>query len=203
MDFAQWLRLNELADRNRWFDLEKQPREKRPGMATFDFDETLTKWEKDHRDDTWMQVPNAQNIQKFLMGHAHNGDQIYIVTFRDPKLADDPRFKIYEKIEPYLREWGIGDVIPQSNIVYTALQPKAPIIYHLCQEKRIPFVKHYDDDMNHVQGVERHKGLQRIAVDYMDMAQWLPYRGVFPPKTAPLNTSGLNQIVKSPAGQPA
>jgi acid phosphatase class B len=154
---------------------------KEGGIATFDFDETLTVWNQ-MDDGTWRQIPNVPNIKQYVYPEVHRGYDIYIITFRDPALADDPRFRIYEKIEQYIDEWGMNNEI--KGVVYTKLQPKGNHIYRLCKENNLPFSAHYDDDITNCKDVNNHQMLRGIAINpESNLAVHLPYHGPRPPKS--------------------
>lgn len=159
--------------------LPNSPYQRQPFISTFDFDETLTKWEQ--YSGKWRQVPNTENIKTYVYPQFKRGQHLYIVTFRDPALADDPRFQLYEKIEDYIEEWGMSDVI--KGVVYTKLRPKGDYIFNLCENRSLPFLHHYDDEAFNCKNVNDHPGLREIAAkpEYQ-LATHLPYKGPRPPK---------------------
>lgn len=149
-------------------------------IVTFDFDETLTRWSSGN-DGMWRQVPNEENIEKYLATHHRRGDIPYIVTFRDPSLAKDPRFKIYENINDYIEEWNLKDVI--KGVVYTRLKAKGDYIFHLCASKNKQFIAHYDDDTTNCNEINSNTKLPALANPvYDELAVHLPYKGPRPPK---------------------
>ena len=155
--------------------------EANPGhsICTYDFDETLTVWA--NVDGLWEQIPNVPNIKQYVYPKVRTGHDIYIVTFRDPALANDPRFRIYEKIEHYIEEWGMQDDI--KGVIYTKLHPKGDYIFKLCQQTNLPFVQHYDDDITNCKDVNNNKMLREVATrPEGNLATYLPYRGPRPPK---------------------
>jgi hypothetical protein len=149
-------------------------------IVTFDFDETLTRW-SNGGDGLWRQVPNEANIKQYLLPHYKRGDAPYIVTFRDPALAHDPRFKIYEDIHQYINEWGMEDAI--KGVIYTRLKAKGDYIFHLCTSKKAPLLAHYDDDTTNCNEINVNPKLQEVARPiYEELAVHLPYNGPRPPK---------------------
>lgn len=154
------------------------------GVISFDFDGTLTRWNKNAGG--WYQVPFIPVIRE-LKQWAAKGHKCIVCTHRTKELEGNPQFLGHGRDKMKVIDLIQDDVVPVegSNILFTHMGDKGEILTGLAA-KGLHVVMHYDDEMKNLTSVIR-AGIIGVQVD----------PGPSPPKYV---VAGDGQ---TPANQPA
>ncbi len=135
-----------------------------PGSAiSFDFDGTLTKWNRNGPN--WYEVPFIPVIH-VLKEWSRRGHKCIITTHRTKELEGNPAFLGHGRDKMKILDLVEDDVLPvdeSGGIIYTHMGDKGEVLIGL-KQKGLNVIMHYDDEMKNLTSVAR-VGILGVKVD--------------------------------------
>lgn len=132
-------------------------------VISFDFDGTLTKWNK-KGPNNWYEVPFIEIIRR-LKKWTQMGHRCIITTHRTKSLEGNPAFLGHGRDKMKILDLVKDDVLPvdAGGIIYTHMGDKGEVLANL-QQRGLNVVMHYDDEMKNLSSVAR-VGIIGVKVD--------------------------------------